>query len=291
MNSNDPQWSYLQHHEHDSEMLKENKLPSCYDDPESIDAWRHMRMHNTILPLIKAFPDATWLTVGDGKYGSDAYFLKTRGANVTASSLSAVTLLKAQELGYLDSVVTQNAEAIDAPDNAYDFVFCKEAYHHFPRPPVAFYEMLRVCRKGVVLIEPLQGRKRLLDYLKIVIKKLLRKDASMLFEPSGNYIYKVNLEEISRMMTALNFELVSYKTLNDFYHSTLSSRPFRPGSFATVATRCGILVQNVLCRARLMNYGLASVIAFKKAPKDSVIDELHRNNFTNLRLPINPYQT
>jgi len=290
INKQHPEWSYAQHHEHDNDMVKESKLPSCYTDPESIDAWRHERMHRTILPLLRAFPEATWLTVGDGKYGSDAYFLKCNGAEVMASSLSTVTLTEAKQQGYLENIIAQNAECMSAADGEYDFVLCKEAYHHFPRPPIAFYEMLRVCAQGAVLIEPAEDRKRLLDYLKILVKRLLRKNASMLFEPSGNYIYKVNMDEIARMMTALNYELVSYKYLNDFYHAKYSDRKFRKYSMATLATLAGIGVQNILCAIGLMNYGLATVIAFKRIPSDEIQDKLKKEGFHHKHLPINPYR-
>lgn len=289
MNKHDPKSSYSQHHDHDSEIIKENKLPSCYSDPDSIDAWLHTRMYNTITPLIEGYRDSSWLTVGDGKYGSDGYFLKSNGVDVTASSLSDVTLVHAQKLGYLDKILALNAEHIDADDGSYDFVLCKGAYHHFPRPPVAFYEMLRVCRKGMVLIEPNESSKKPLNYLKILIKKALNKDASG-FEPSGNYIYKIDMREIARMMTALNYEVLSYSRFNDFYHPKLADHAFNNYSFPTLATRAGLMVQNVLCALKLLNYGMITTIVFKEKPSDNILHQLSENRFTHIQLPINPYR-
>lgn len=82
MYSDTPQRSYHQHAEHERTF----GLPSCYTDPESVDAWRHSRMLNTILPLVRIFPKATWMTIGDGRYGSEAFFLHKHGINVTATS-------------------------------------------------------------------------------------------------------------------------------------------------------------------------------------------------------------
>ena len=48
----------------------------------------------------------------------------------------------------------ENAENLSFEDKTIDFILCKESYHHFPRPMVALYEMLRVARNGVLLIEP-----------------------------------------------------------------------------------------------------------------------------------------
>lgn len=39
-------------------------------------------------------------------------------------------------------------------DDAFDYVLCKDSYHHMPRPMIALYQMLRVARRAVVLIEP-----------------------------------------------------------------------------------------------------------------------------------------
>ena len=39
-------------------------------------------------------------------------------------------------------------------DNSVDFVQCKESFHHFPRPMVSFYEMMRVARYGVLCASP-----------------------------------------------------------------------------------------------------------------------------------------
>ena len=290
MKHNDPQWSYKQHQDHDEQIFKENKLPSCYTTPESVDAWRHRRMHNTLLPLIRAFPKDSWITLGDGKYGSDAYFLKQNGISVLATSLSDTTLIHARDLGYLDNIKSQNAEQIGEADSSFDFVLCKESYHHFPRPPIAFYEMLRVSKKAVVLIEPVEGEKKVLDYLKLLVKKVLRNGKSTLFEPSGNYIYKVDLDEISRMMTALNYEFIAFKKINDFYHPKFSEGRYNLASVGTLITLAGIAVQNLFCFLRLMNYGLATVIAFKSDPTERLQKELLRNGFRIIFLPNNPYR-
>lgn len=288
MNKNDPSASYDNHRDHDDGMMKANELPSCYVDPGSIDAWLHNRVLDTLKPLLIAYPEASWLTVGDGKYGSDAYYLQESGANVTATSLSDVTLNKAKELGYLKSGMALNAEAMELADDSCDFVVCKASYHHFPRPPIAFYEMLRVCRKGVILIEPTDGGRKPLNIAKVAIKKLLRKETSG-FEPSGNFIFKVNIDEISKMMSALNFEIVSYRLMNDFYHRKLSHRPFSPGSFATVATKVGLAIQGVFCKLRLLNYGMSTFIAFKESPNEAAIQGLTQIGFKHKRLPKNPY--
>ena len=125
-------WSYERHVRYE----QQSELPSCYSAPGSIDAWRHQRMHDTVLPLLEANPNAKWLTVGDGSYGSDAHYLQGHGADATASSISDATLRGAHERGYIATYRIENAEALALEDDSFEFVFCKESYHHFPRPPL-----------------------------------------------------------------------------------------------------------------------------------------------------------
>ena len=48
----------------------------------------------------------------------------------------------------------ENGECMDLPSGTFDLTFCKEAAHHFARPVAGFYELLRLSRYAVVLIEP-----------------------------------------------------------------------------------------------------------------------------------------
>jgi SAM-dependent methyltransferase len=281
-----PEWSYRRHAEQERTA---QDLPSVYVRPDSVDAWRHIRMLETVLPLVRAFPDATWMTIGDGGYGSDAFVLQARGADVTASSLSDTTLTTAFKRGYIKQYRMENAEFISASDGSYDFILCKESYHHFPRPAIAFYEMLRVARRAVVLIEPIEGRPRPLDVGKQALKKLIRGDASFAFEASGNFLYRVSEREIEKMMTALGGSHIAVKRFNDFFHSRLACYRNRGLSLGRVGTRAGILVQNFLCSVRLLNHGLATIIAFKVEPGFEVSQALKRGGFRLYRLPRNPY--
>ena len=39
---------------------------------ETLDRWRHERMYKLLKPIIEHDPNRAWLTVGDGRYGTDA---------------------------------------------------------------------------------------------------------------------------------------------------------------------------------------------------------------------------
>jgi ubiquinone/menaquinone biosynthesis C-methylase UbiE len=264
------------------------KLPSRYTDPDSIDNWRHTRMLDLVQPLLKAVPGSTWLTVGDGRYASDAAYLTGKGADVIASSLTDERLKYAYEKGFIKRYQAENAEHISLSDNEVDFVLCKEAYHHFPRPPVALYEMLRVARCGVMLIEPMDNSK-LLDSMKTLIKRVIRGDTEMRFEPSGNFIYRFQVRELAKMMTAMGGRVIAVKPFNDFYHPRLSKARSNTWNLGSVLTRLGVSVQDILCRLGLLGYGLCGAIAFKGVPDPVIVAALKADGFKVLDLPTNPY--
>jgi SAM-dependent methyltransferase len=191
-------------------------------------------------------------------------------------------------MAFIGDYRAENAEAIRADADAFDYVLCKEAYHHFPRPPIALYEMLRVARKAVVLIEPLDNV-RLLDGVKRLIKRMLRGNVSQEFEPSGNYLYRLNVREIEKLMMAMGGEAVAFKGINDFYHATFVEQKLTRFGLASVVTRLGVLVQDVLAQCRVLGYGLGCVVVLKGVPATERLAELQRAGFSVHILPRNPY--
>ncbi|MEZ5593447.1 MAG: class I SAM-dependent methyltransferase [Gammaproteobacteria bacterium] len=121
---------------------------------DTVDAWRHLRMYQTIDPILEVDPQSKWLTVGDGRYGKDAKYIIEKGSDALATDISEYLLMEAKNIGYINKYKLENAELLSFQDSMFDYVLCKESYHHFPRPMVALYEMLRVTKKGVFLIEP-----------------------------------------------------------------------------------------------------------------------------------------
>lgn len=263
-------------------------LPAAYQAPKSIDAWRHRRMLDLVDPLCRALPESHWMTVGDGRYGSDAAYLKARGMRVKATTLTDDRLRQAHAMGHIDDFAAENAEHLSCLDNSFDFVLCKEAFHHFPRPPIALYEMLRVARVGVVLIEPID-QPGPLDSVKSLIKRILRGNADQQFEPAGNFIYRPSLAELRKLMLAMGGECIASRGINDFYHRRLVGHDFAPGRWPTMATQLGIAVQNTLCATRLLGYGLGCIVVFKGAVPAAVRRALLAAGFRVDALPRNPY--
>lgn len=268
--------------------LRESNNAQAYFNPDNVCSFRHEIMRDFILPVIKHFGKKKfkWVTIGDGNFASDAYYLQSQGINVLATSISDETISEAKFLGYINKFKVINAEDIDAKSGSFDFAFCKEAFHHFPRPFVALYEMLRISRKGVILIEPQEtGSYRLFDWLKKCIKLMLKKDFD--YEPAGNYIYRINIREIEKAMLSMNYRVLAYKRFNDFYISSLADK--RVPGIGKILTLIGISIQNLLCRLRFMNYGLAAVVLFKDNIGDDLEISLKKSGYTVKKLSVNPY--
>lgn len=279
--------SYRRHEQHASDATVE--LPSVIKAPHTVDAWRHRRMTDFLDPFFSTGVASTWLTLGDARYGSDAYMLLAKGAKATASNISDSRLEISASLGHIGAYSQQNAEHIEYEDETFDYVLCKEAYHHFPRPPIAFYEMLRVARRGAILIEPYEGRTRILDWFKEVVKRTIRKEHNSQYEREGNYVYRTNVHEVTRAMTALDLPTIAYRCFNDFYVGRFSGSGLGAWSLGLLTTRLGIFIQGALSRLGLMNPGLICLVAFKEEPSGQLRDELKRSRFRILDLPRNPY--
>jgi SAM-dependent methyltransferase len=267
-----------------SEMLD---VPAILAAESSIDAWRHRRMLDVSLSFVRAFPNATWLTVGDGRYGSDAAFLGKQGASAVASSITDTTLQQAKQAGFIAEYRVENAEHLSLADDSVSFVLCKESYHHFPRPPIALYEMLRVATHAVILIEPMEEKARILDKLKVMAKSLLGRE-TMVFEPSGNFLYRLNPRELGKLLCAINQSGFALRRMNDCYMPQLGSAN-AIGTWAGWMSRRMVNVQDVLCRLKLLSWGMGAFVIFKNEPGSELLAAAERGGFNVVRLPANPY--
>ncbi|MBM3883621.1 MAG: glycosyltransferase [Verrucomicrobia bacterium] len=75
-----------------------------------------------------------------------------RKSRSSAGSVPATGKLVALDRRF--SCEVQNAEALPYPSGSFVLVFCREGLHHLARPWLGVYEMLRVCRKAAIVIEP-----------------------------------------------------------------------------------------------------------------------------------------
>ena len=152
------EYSYQKHAENFAkDLVDENRIriSESWFNENTADYWRHDRAYECVDHLLSENPEASWITVGDGRWGLDSIRIKKKGfSHVLPTDISEPLLKAAKDRGYISEYAVENSERLSFVDGAFDYVFCKESLHHFPRPYLALYEMLRVARRAVFCIEP-----------------------------------------------------------------------------------------------------------------------------------------
>jgi ubiquinone/menaquinone biosynthesis C-methylase UbiE len=265
-------------------------------EKDTVDAWRHGRMYQALDPILRADPKAKWLTVGDGRYGNDAKYILEKGCDALASDISDILLKEAKDIGYINDYSRENAESLSFSDSEFDYVFCKESYHHFPRPMVALYEMLRVASKGVLLIEPNDAyindklSEILFRNLKDIIKLLLRRKVNRHnFEEVGNYVFSISRREVEKVALGLNYKIVALKGISDAYFQGVEYEKLAHKGPLQRKVRLRIGIANLFCRLGIKDYGLLAAIIFKQDPSQELLQELSKEGYEIIHLPENPH--
>lgn len=274
-----------------------NEHAETWFTPNNVDQWRHLRMYDKLLPLIKAYPNAKWITIGDGRMGNDAHYLETKGIDVLATDISDVLLKKAFQTGYIKKYKKENAEMIDQTNDSFDFVLCKESYHHFPRPYLALYEMLRVAKKGIILIEPNDHYvdskffqiplRNLKNFLR---KKIKNRNFVHDFEESGNYVYRISKRELEKVAYGINLPNAAFLRMNDHFINGIAK--INIGDKNPLFTKLKFIInfQNILCKLGILQYTLLVSILFKMKPDENLRKDLLRTGFEVVNILENPYQ-
>jgi SAM-dependent methyltransferase len=268
-------------------------------DGSTVDAWRHFRM----VDFAASFQDAgdTWLTVGDA-HGHDAHMLKLAGiAHVTASNLETTNLQNGHALGQVGDYLQLNAEKLDLPDASYDYVLCKEALHHMPRPLLAIYEMLRVARKGVIFIEP-QDRlidwplgKNMLAYRERMPSDSVGERVSFKFHADDqeicnnyidwwedgpfNYVYTLSNREIRKIALGMGLSSYATKNFNDFFVAEWAQQAGTEDSEGMLKTREQIALHDQACRATGKPYSYITGMLFKQSPSPELAQRLNAQGY------------
>lgn len=277
---------YFQYDRHDAEWER------CLTDPErmkiaetwgvggTLDAWRHERMYSQLAPFI---PTGTWLTVGDGRFGADAQHLISRGATVHCSDVSDRLLSIAHKRGLIAEYSKQNAENLTFENDSFDYVYCKESFHHFPRPHIALHEMFRVARKAVILTEPRDHQidRAPMSWLIDLGRRLTGKGERHDFEPVGNYIYGLSEREVEKFALGMHYRNVAFLSLNDAFCEGVERSPIDPAIERRLKSKIAFL--DALDRFGIRRSGLLTAVIFKAPP------EVDLKGWRFKKLPLNPY--
>jgi SAM-dependent methyltransferase len=240
-----------------------------------------------------AEPDSTWLTVGDGRFGLDSIRIREKGFHdVTPTDISEALLQRSKEQGRIDKYKVENAEALSFASEEFDYVFCKESYHHCPQPLNALYEMLRVARKAVLLTEPNDAYGYLFPKIKHGLKTILRSSShpdSANYEESGNYVYSVSKRELEKVALGLNLPVVATKGLSDYFIDGCELAPatWKSPIYRKIRMKCAL--RDLMACCGLHSYPLLMAVMFKSEPPEAVLSSLKQRRWSVVRLPRNPY--
>ncbi|MGJ1417514.1 class I SAM-dependent methyltransferase [Sphingobacterium multivorum] len=263
----------------------------------TINHWLQNQFFECVKP-ITTYKNASWLTVGDA-YGHDANYLIENGVqNVIASDISDEFLAVSKEVGIVEQYSAENAENLSFENNSIDYILCKETYHHFPRPYAALYEMIRVAKKGIVIIEPQDPIMKMpfLLFMNNVLEKIKHGLVNKIwknrfsYEAVGNFVYKVSEREMEKFAAAINLPVVAIKNFNPNF--------WFPGSEKIPAVKSEKKFRKILfkkgLRDFLSNFGIVpsqslSIIIFKNLPEVELRESLKKDGYKLIEIPKNPY--
>jgi ubiquinone/menaquinone biosynthesis C-methylase UbiE len=288
---------------HDKE---KQRLAASWMQSGTLDRWRHHRMLAPIQPFIST--TTSWLTVGDGRYGTDAHFIISNGGAAHATDLSDKLLSIGSQSGFIKSFSAENAEQLSFEDNSFDYVLIKEAFHHCPRPWLALYEAFRVCRKAVILIEPSDDN----SYISKNPLAAMRQLASSLFklgmrisgqgvasksyygfEPVGNFVYCINPVELEKFLLGMHYNFIGTIGLNDVYEGGVEFVRFdNPANEDIKIIRRlhrKIKLKNLSCRLGLLGHNILIASLFKEKPGEDLSQRLKTAGWEIKELPRNPF--
>ena len=280
--------------------IQKSKIADAWLNTNTLDYWRHDRMLNLIKPFLRE--NESWLTIGDGRYGSESSWLSRHGVNCHASDMHTNLLEVAYKKGFIKSYSKQNAEELSFKSESFDYVMIKETLHHLPRPWLAIYEAYRVCKKGVIIIEPNDSYpygsvfQILFINFKNLLKKLMRKKVfpdEYNFETVGNFIYSINKRELEKFLLGMHKTLIAFNNINDqHFHGIeqikLDSNKIRD-KIVSFKLKTIILIKDILTNIGFLNYSLGEVVLFKKKSFSTTIHNMKEYNWKYKSLPKNPY--
>lgn len=244
---------------------------------DTIDYWRHERMYEGVFKCLAHTKDAKWLTVGDGRYGLDAIRMKQHGfRDVTATDLDVSLLNLSYASGLLNKISSENAAHLSFEDNSFDFVLCKESYHHFRQPMLALYEMIRVARKAVVLVEPQDPH---CDF------PVFDDEPLAIYEDEGNYVYSLSRRELEKTALGLGLPAVAFKNFCDFFHVGMESKTADESSQEFVDLINAVNVQEERCARNEAKFTMLMGVVFIEPPEIECVHVFQKHGWLVRLLP------
>jgi len=146
----------------------------------------------------KSLPQSKILNLMDGKGGCEGHFFNSLGHKSCSADISIEALKAAKDIGFIDEYSKQDAEELSFENESFDYVVVKESLHHLPRPYMAIYEMLRVCKEGIYIVEPQDNSYSIGDEP---------------YESCGNFKFAFSIKELIKSFIALGYTNICYRNL------------------------------------------------------------------------------
>lgn len=287
--------SHLAHEQHIINLLDEkDRRFLLLRNKDSIAYTLSIRTLEILNPLLNK--RNTWLTIGDYN-GFEAQYFQEHNQSVIASDISDVFLKEAQTEGLIEDYKKENVESLSFSEGSVDYVSCREAFHHFPRAYLGVYEMIRVAKKGVILIEPIDilSEMPLLLFVKnicdlinpLLINKIWKNRFS--WETVGNYVFKISEREVEKMAMGIGLPCLAFKGINILLHikEEICNVPKDLSILKKLKRKLFFL--NVLCKLHLIPYNTLTSIIFKEMPGKDMLKQLKEEGYSIIELPPNPY--
>lgn len=255
----------------------------------------------TTLDILQPFLNEknNWLTIGDYN-GLEANYFLNQNQNAVASDIADIFLQEAEKEGLIKNFKIINVEKIDYPDEAFDYVLCKEAFHHFPKAYLGLYEMIRCSKKASIIIEPIDiiTKMPLLLFIKNVldrinpmwINKIWRNRFS--FETVGNYVFKISEREIEKIAMGMGFPCIAFKRINlkldlKLDKSVLLQTPMDERAWKKVQRSIRLI--NIISYLKIIPFNHLCCVVFKTRPSDDIRKSMSKLGYVIIDLPANPY--
>lgn len=237
-----------------------------------------------LLPVLEHFSGASWLTVGDGRHAFEARFLMKHGAGQVLPSNYDPTLLKeAQRLGYIEKYAEENLEKLSFADDSFDFVCCKDTLHHLLRPYLGLYEMLRVAREGIFLIEPFDH-----SFAASALYQT-RPDAPYhdFEEEAGNYVYSFSERELEKLCVSHGWRCLAARGVNIIQGNGIDNTSTDPRDLRLQRARVE-RSEHLAAKGKGAWVNQASLL-LRHLPSDPLRAALRAAGYQVLDLPCNPH--
>ena len=103
------------------------------------------------------------------------------------------------------SYIQENSECLSLASQSFDLVICKEGIHHLARPVLGVYEMLRITRDSILVIEPSESQVgRVLEMLGLASVYEVNQSGNIQYR--DNYVYRWTVRHFDSLLKSYYLE-------------------------------------------------------------------------------------